>query len=156
MTCRPDAGIGTDNLPILGTTPPTLKESIPTMRTYVLDGRRITTIDDFYREIGEAVNGEGGWFGQNLDALADCLHGSFGTPPLGEYDVTWEHADLSRRALDFTERVRYDTALLESTPEHDKDRLRRRIARSERREGRTPFEEFLQVFGDVGVELRLE
>ena len=125
------------------------------MRSYVLDGRRIATIDDFYREIGEVVNGPGGWFGENLDALADCLHGSFGTPPLGDFGFTWNHADDSRRSLTFDERVRYDTALLERTPDHDKDRLRRRIERSQRREGRTPFEEFLQVFGDVGVELTL-
>ena len=36
--------------------------------------------NDFYREIGSAVNGPGGYFGRNLDALADCLRGGFGTP----------------------------------------------------------------------------
>ncbi len=50
------------------------------MKTYRLDGSRINSTADFYAEIGRAVNGDGGYFGSNLDALADCLRGGFGTP----------------------------------------------------------------------------
>jgi hypothetical protein len=33
---------------------------------YHLDGRYVTDDDGFYRAIGEAVNGPGGWFGGDL------------------------------------------------------------------------------------------
>jgi RNAse (barnase) inhibitor barstar len=64
-----------------------------------IDGRKIKSTKDFYREIGFAVNGPGGYFGRNLDALADCLRGGFGTPEDREYEFEWEHSSLSRRYL---------------------------------------------------------
>jgi RNAse (barnase) inhibitor barstar len=38
-----------------------------------LEGATMTTPAAFYCAIGEGVNGPGGYFGSNLDALADCL-----------------------------------------------------------------------------------
>jgi RNAse (barnase) inhibitor barstar len=64
-----------------------------------IDGRKIKSAKNFYREIGRAVNGPGGYFGRNLDALADCLRGGFGTPEDRPYEFEWEHSALSRRHL---------------------------------------------------------
>jgi RNAse (barnase) inhibitor barstar len=64
-----------------------------------IDGRKIKSAKDFYREVGFAVNGPGGYFGRNLDALADCLRGGFGTPEDRAYEFEWEHSALSRRHL---------------------------------------------------------
>jgi RNAse (barnase) inhibitor barstar len=50
------------------------------VKTYRIDGTRVGSKADFFNEIGRAVNGDGGYFGSNLDALADCLRGGFGTP----------------------------------------------------------------------------
>lgn len=50
------------------------------MKTYRIDGAQVGSKADFFTEIGRAVNGDGGYFGSNLDALADCLRGGFGTP----------------------------------------------------------------------------
>ena len=66
---------------------------------YRLDGRKIKSTKDFYREIGSSVNGPGGYFGRNLDALADCLRGGFGTPEQRPYEFEWQHSALSRRYL---------------------------------------------------------
>jgi RNAse (barnase) inhibitor barstar len=66
---------------------------------YRIDGRKIKSPSDFYREIGNAVNGKGGYFGRNLDALADCLRGGFGTPEKRPYEFEWQHSALSRRYL---------------------------------------------------------
>jgi RNAse (barnase) inhibitor barstar len=68
-------------------------ENLPVI--YRIDGRKIRSAGDFYREVGSAVNGPGGYFGRNLDALADCLRGGFGTP-----EFAWQHSALSRRYLD--------------------------------------------------------
>ncbi|MUM17609.1 ribonuclease inhibitor [Mycobacterium sp. CBMA271] len=50
------------------------------MKTYVVDGSHIHSRADLFAELGRAVNGPGGYFGSNLDALVDCLRGGFGTP----------------------------------------------------------------------------
>jgi RNAse (barnase) inhibitor barstar len=65
-----------------------------------IDGRKIKSPKDFYREIGCAVNGPGGYFGRNLDALADCLRGGFGTPEDRPYEFEWQHSASSRRYLE--------------------------------------------------------
>ncbi|WP_432926932.1 barstar family protein [Microbispora sp. CA-135349] len=56
----------------------------PPGRAYDLNGSHVTDKAGFYLAIGEAINGPGGYFGCNLDALNDCLRGRFGarTPRL--------------------------------------------------------------------------
>lgn len=78
--------------------PPKSTDSLPVI--YQINGRKITSGNDFYREIGSAVNGHGGYFGRNLDALADCLRGGFGTPARRPFEFEWQHSELSRRYLD--------------------------------------------------------
>ncbi|MFC0842630.1 barstar family protein [Streptomyces noboritoensis] len=73
---------------------------------YVLDGRHIHTLEDFWRVIGESVNGPGGYFGKNLDALADCLRGGFGTPDDGDFRFEWHDHAYAREALGHPETVR--------------------------------------------------
>jgi RNAse (barnase) inhibitor barstar len=47
----------------------------------VIEGIRTSTRPALYCALGEAVNGPGGYFGSNLDALADCLSASRDTAP---------------------------------------------------------------------------
>ena len=51
----------------------TRKPASDVPRVFRIDGRRIESVADFYREVGRAVNGPGGYFGSNLDALAERL-----------------------------------------------------------------------------------
>jgi RNAse (barnase) inhibitor barstar len=69
----------------------------PAGTTYDLDGRFITDIEGFYCAIGEAINGPGGYFGWNLDALVDCLRRGFGarTP----FRLVWRHSVVAREHL---------------------------------------------------------
>jgi RNAse (barnase) inhibitor barstar len=68
----------------------------PSGATYQLDGRFVTDEDAFYCAMGEAINGPGGYFGWNLDALNDCLGGGFGarTP----FTLNW-HSFATARAV---------------------------------------------------------
>ncbi|BBC38898.1 hypothetical protein SGFS_101920 [Streptomyces graminofaciens] len=69
----------------------------PRDSTYHLDGRYVTDRASFYCALGEAVNGPGGYFGCNLDALDDCLRGRFGaTAP---FTLVWHGSDIARRHL---------------------------------------------------------
>ena len=79
--------------------------------TFRIDGRKIKSVKDFYREIGRSVNGPGGYFGKNLDALADCLRGGFGTPEDRPYEFEWRHSDVSRRHLEDDRRTFVDSVV---------------------------------------------
>ncbi|MDT5049347.1 MAG: hypothetical protein QOJ56_5514 [Mycobacterium sp.] len=99
-------------------------ENLPVI--FRIDGRKIRSANDFYREIGSSVNGPGGYFGRNLDALADCLRGGFGTPENRPYEFEWHHSALSQHYL------------------------------SDVRHGqRTLFDAIQDVFNDAGVPLNL-
>jgi len=100
-------------------------EDLPVV--FRIDGRKIKSANDFYREIGTAVNGPGGYFGRNLDALADCLRGGFGTPDNRPYEFEWQHSALSRHYL-----------------------------KDVRRGQRTLFDAIQDVFNDAGVTLNLK
>lgn len=69
----------------------------PTGVTYDLDGRFVTDIEGFYCAIGEAINGPGGYFGWNLDALDDCFAGGFGARP--PFRLVWHHSAVAREHL---------------------------------------------------------
>jgi RNAse (barnase) inhibitor barstar len=62
-----------------------------------LDGRFITDIEGFYCAIGEAINGPGGYFGWNLDALDDCLRGEWGAA--APFRLVWNHSAVARQYL---------------------------------------------------------
>ncbi|WP_211358106.1 barstar family protein [Amycolatopsis cihanbeyliensis] len=63
-----------------------------------LDGTYITTSQKFFCALGEAVNGPGGYFGSNLDALADCIHSSLDRGV--SLRIIWRNYKLSRESLD--------------------------------------------------------
>ncbi|WP_346105580.1 barstar family protein [Nonomuraea maheshkhaliensis] len=69
----------------------------PAGRVYYLDGAHVTDETSFYLAVGEAINGPGGYFGWNLDALNDCLYGGFGaTTP---FTLVWSDSPVARRSL---------------------------------------------------------
>ncbi|MGH3863420.1 barstar family protein [Actinokineospora sp.] len=78
----------------------------PPGTTYDLDGRFVTDIEGFYCAIGEAINGPGGYFGWNLDALDDCLGGKFGAQ--APFRLVWHDSAVAREHLI----VSYDRRLL--------------------------------------------
>lgn len=56
-------------------------KKINNVQKVVIDGNYITDPLSFYLTLGEAVNGYGGYYGEGLDSLADCLCGGFGIDP---------------------------------------------------------------------------
>src|SRR3954468_6695839 len=64
---------------------------------YELDGRQVVDENSFYCALGEAVNGPGGYFGWNLDALVDCLRGSWRARP--PFALHWRRSDIARLHL---------------------------------------------------------
>ncbi|MFF8828355.1 barstar family protein [Streptomyces sp. NPDC015131] len=114
--------------------------------TYVLDGSGIRSLDDFWRAVGEAVNGPGGYFGRNLDSFADCLGGGFGTPGDGDYTVEWRDHRISAEHLGHAETARRLESLL--TRGHPSHRAGVRARLEDARAGRGPtlFDELVEIF----------
>ncbi|WP_331769265.1 barstar family protein (plasmid) [Embleya sp. NBC_00888] len=69
----------------------------PAGHAYELDGRHATEEQGLYLALGEAVNGPGGYFGGNLQALHECLGGTFGYSRPAT--LLWRDAAMARTHL---------------------------------------------------------
>lgn len=123
---------------------------------YTIPGEKVTSLEAFYVVIGDAVNGPGGYFGSNLDALADCLSGGFGTPEDG-YTIRWRNADASKRALSYPETVCQLERRLASCHPSNRQRVIEDLERAKRGEGPTVFDWLVEIIRETeGVELELD
>ncbi|MFE2939723.1 barstar family protein [Streptomyces sp. NPDC059255] len=113
--------------------------------TYVIDGAEVTGLDRFWQVIGAAVNGPDGYFGGNLDSLADCLHGGYGTPDDGDFVIEWRRHEFSRRALGQEETVRTLQRRLERTHPDNRPAARARLEDALAGRGPTVFDELVQL-----------
>ncbi|WP_371496831.1 barstar family protein [Kitasatospora sp. NBC_00374] len=64
---------------------------------YELPGAGITDEGSFWTALGRAVGAPDGYYGRNLDALADCLRGGFGPEP--PFTLVWRDASVARHRL---------------------------------------------------------
>ncbi|MDX3232391.1 barstar family protein [Streptomyces sp. ME19-01-6] len=64
--------------------------------TCEIAGADLADIAGFYCELGEAVNGPGGYFGSNPNALGDCLSNS-GARRRPPFRLVWRDFETSRR-----------------------------------------------------------
>ncbi|MFD8808094.1 barstar family protein [Streptomyces sp. NPDC059597] len=116
--------------------------------TYVLDGTRISTLEDFWRVVGEAVNGTGGYFGRNLDAFADCLSGGFGTPDDDDYVVEWRDHQVSRERLGHPETARQLEIRLARCHPTNRPSVRADLDAAREGRGTTVFDWLVEIFDD--------
>jgi RNAse (barnase) inhibitor barstar len=69
----------------------------PPGTTFEIDGGHVTDEAAFYCAMGEAINGPGGYFGGDLNALADCLCGDYGaTIP---FTLLWRDFNIAAQHL---------------------------------------------------------
>lgn len=64
------------------------------VKKYVLNGGAIQSLSDFYDEITRLLSLPG-YFGRNLDALADVLT----TDIQGPFEIAWELSSASKKAM---------------------------------------------------------
>ncbi|GAA2428731.1 hypothetical protein GCM10010433_30950 [Streptomyces pulveraceus] len=113
--------------------------------TYVIDGSRVTGLERFWEVIGEAVNGPGGYFGRNLDALADCLGGGMGTPDDGDFAWEWRDHAVSARALGHEETARWLRRSVDRVDPTNRAAVRRRLDEALAGRGPTLFELIVEI-----------
>ena len=72
----------------------------PTRRTMILDGRRFSTLEEFYAEASRLFGSPEGEPLGNLDALNDALRGGLGAHDVYEpLTIRWKHSEKSREDL---------------------------------------------------------
>jgi RNAse (barnase) inhibitor barstar len=71
----------------------------PSNTVYEIDGRRFSTLEDFYAEVSRVVIPGADW-GHNLDGFNDILRGGFGTLD-GGFTVRWLQHAVSKERLGY-------------------------------------------------------
>ncbi|MCF2525675.1 barstar family protein [Yinghuangia soli] len=66
----------------------------PPGAVYDLDGRQVTDEAGMYCALGEAVNGPGGYFGQDPQGLHECCSRDFGAR--SPFTIVWNDAEVAR------------------------------------------------------------
>ncbi len=123
---------------------------------YEIPGEQVRTLEDFYRLIGEAINGPPGYFGLNLDAFRDCLSGGFGTPEEGGYIIRRLRSEESREALGYPETIRQLEIRLARCHPLNRELVAQQLAQARRRQGPTVFDwlvEIIREFEEVELQL---
>lgn len=123
---------------------------------YEIDGSQVNNLEDFYRLLGEAVNGPDGYFGTNLNALNDCLRGGFGTPESGGFEFVLRHCRHAAAALGYDETVRQLERQLAQCSPRAQDYLTSELNRARQQEGPVVLDWIQEVFQDRMVTFRLD
>jgi hypothetical protein len=114
---------------------------------YVIDGARLSTLDEFFDELARVVIPEvpPTECGRGLDAFNDILRGGFGTPEVGGFVIRWKNSALSRERLGYTETARQLEMQLERCHPGHKANLARQIADARRGSGPTVFQLLCEI-----------
>jgi len=132
-------------------------------RTYVIDGARFSTLEEFYDEISRVLI-PGAYWGRNLDAFNDILRGGFGTPDDG-FVLRWQNSQISRQRLAYPETARQLQLRLQRCHPTNRECVRKELASAQRGRGPTVFDWLVEIIGEHGpggieaedgVELQLE
>jgi len=118
-------------------------------RTYVIDGTRFSTLEEFYDEVSRVLI-PGAYWGRNLDAFNDILRSGFGTPE-GGFILRWKNSQLSRRRLGYRETVRQLELRLQHCHPSNRARFRRALEDALRERGPTAFDWLVEIIEDHGT-----
>jgi hypothetical protein len=116
---------------------------MPLKPTYEIDGRRFSTLDEFYHEISCVLIPGVGW-GHNLDAFNDILRGGFGTPD-GGFVLRWANSDVPRERLGYPETVRQLEARLQRCHPTNRSAVAHDLEKARRGEGATVFDWLVEI-----------
>lgn len=78
--------------------PPAPEPPAPGPPVFHLDGTEITDEPSLWASLGAALHAPDGYYGSNLDALADCLRGGYGPEP--PFVLVWHASALAPGRLD--------------------------------------------------------
>jgi hypothetical protein len=121
--------------------------------TIEIDGADFADIPGFYLALGQAVNGESGYFGACLHSLSDCLCGGFGLAPPVRLII--RNAAAAKRAFSPENVLLWEIAWLENQAQLDEAETQRLLAelRNQTVSPRDYLSDLLQVLEGAGVQV---
>ena len=108
------------------------------METFVIDGERFSTLEEFYEEISRVLIPDSQW-GHNLDAFNDILRGGFGNPVEG-FILIWENSEASKKRLGYCETVRILERRLERCHPTARSSVKTDLRNAQNKTGPTVFD----------------
>jgi hypothetical protein len=117
-------------------------------QTYVIDGGRFSTLEEFFEEVSRVLAPDCSW-GHNLDAFKDTLRGGFGTTE-GGFLLLRQNSETSRQNLGYPETVRQLRLRLERRHSTNRRRITRELLDAERCTGPTVFDWLKEIIGEHG------
>jgi len=127
------------------------------------DGSRFQDLNGFYDEASRILLAPGTFWGRNLDAFADILHGGFPGPLMdGQVILVWERSDKSALDLGYPATVAWLEGRLPRVHPTGRASWVLRLEEARRSRGPTLFDQLVQVIEGqvrsggslVGFELR--
>ena len=112
-------------------------------RVFVIDGRDLSTLEEFYEVIG-AVLVPGEDWGKNLAAFNDILCWPLNEDP-EPYVLVWMHSKVSRKRLNDLEAERQLEKHLQYCHVSGRPDVAEKLARARRCEGPTVFDWLLEI-----------
>ena len=119
-------------------------QKFQSMRTYRINGRQFSTLEEFFEEISRVLI-PGSYWGRNLDAFNDILRGGFGTPDKG-FILFWENSDLSRSRLGYAETVRQLELRLERCHPTNRNSVKKQLRNAHNNKGPVVFDWLVEIF----------
>ena len=113
--------------------------------TYIIDGKKFKTLEEFYNEISQILSPPS-WWGRNLDAFNDILRPDF-MPEQG-YIIIWKNSHLSRQFLGYEETTRQLSKQLEKCHPDNIPSLQKKLAEAKQHIGTTVFDWLVEIIRD--------
>jgi histidinol-phosphatase len=134
---------------------PGLKETVLKILrpTYVIDGEKFHTLEEFYHEIGNVLIPGVKW-GHNLDALNDILRGGYGLPE-GGFVLHWKNSAVSKQRLGHPETIRQLEHQLHKCHPSNRSAIQQDLKQAHAGHGSTVFDwivELIRSHGPGGCE----
>ncbi|NGF56961.1 ribonuclease inhibitor [Parapedobacter sp. SGR-10] len=132
------------------------KNENTTCRIY-LQGRKITDIASFYKQLNQQLMEEEDWkLGESLDAFDDLLYGGFGKwKSCEQLEIVWNDVAISEQFLGMeTTKAYYESKLFEGSP-YNQEFIKGKIKELIHENGKTYFEIILEIVDSHKERVRL-
>jgi RNAse (barnase) inhibitor barstar len=133
---------------VAGVSLSSMRQVSDTKPEFVIDGRRITSLESFFEEFSRAVLPVHR-VRQSLDAFNDVLRGGFGTPE-GGFTVRWRHSAISREKLGYPETVRQYEKMLKTCHPDNVPSVWVNLTNAQSGIGETVFDWIVKIIRDHG------
>ncbi|MBF0313256.1 MAG: barstar family protein [Oligoflexia bacterium] len=135
------------------------------MKKYILNGKKIKNLNEFFQEFSKMINSESSYFGKDMDSFDDCFFGGYGiTIPCV---IIWKNSAVSKKNLGYEALVKWCQEQLDKSNYLDENGLNYLMQQRENAKnnfGVTLFDEIVSRIlsvksrsnGKINIELILE